>query len=113
MADTTFLDKEYQYGFKTDAKVLFTTGKGLNADVVRAISKHKHGIFLAMKSAKGREELAESKNALDKLGAKVTSVQEENLPNGEGVRLNIQIEKLKPTEHKYPRTWVEIEKKPL
>jgi Fe-S cluster assembly protein SufB len=38
MADTTFLDKEYQYGFKTDAKVLFTTGKGLNADVVRAIS---------------------------------------------------------------------------
>ena len=72
-----------------------------------------HGIFLAMKSAKGREELAESKNALDKLGAKVTSVQEENLPNGEGVRLNIQIEKLKPTEHKYPRTWVEIEKKPL
>jgi Fe-S cluster assembly protein SufB len=42
MADTTFLDKEYQYGFKTDAKVLFTTGKGLNADVVRAISAHKH-----------------------------------------------------------------------
>src|SRR5574344_1877836 len=42
MADTKFLDQEYKYGFKTDAKVLFTTGKGLNADVVRAISEHKH-----------------------------------------------------------------------
>jgi len=42
MADTKFLDQEYKYGFKTDAKVLFTTGKGLNADIVRAISEHKH-----------------------------------------------------------------------
>jgi Fe-S cluster assembly protein SufB len=41
MADTKFLDQEYKYGFKTDAKVLFTTGKGLNADIVRAISEHK------------------------------------------------------------------------
>lgn len=72
-----------------------------------------HGTFLAMKSAKGREELAGSKNALDKLGAKVISLQEENLPHDEGIRLNIQIEKTKPTEHKYPRPWAEIEKKPL
>jgi 16S rRNA (guanine527-N7)-methyltransferase len=73
-----------------------------------------HGVFLAMKSSKGREELAESKNALDKLGAKVKTVQEENLPHGdEGVRFNIVIEKTKPTEHKYPRPWAEIEKKPL
>ncbi|MCI2111767.1 MAG: Fe-S cluster assembly protein SufB [Bacilli bacterium] len=41
MADTKFLDDSYKYGFKTDAKVLFTTGKGLNEGVVRAISKHK------------------------------------------------------------------------
>lgn len=42
MADTKFLDESYKYGFKTNAKILFTTGQGLNADVVRAISKHKH-----------------------------------------------------------------------
>ena len=41
MAKTDFLDEQYKYGFKTDAKVLFTTGKGLNEDVVRKISEHK------------------------------------------------------------------------
>jgi 16S rRNA (guanine527-N7)-methyltransferase len=72
-----------------------------------------HGTFLAMKSSKGREELVESKNALDKLGGKVKTVQEENLPHDEGVRLNIVVEKTKPTEHRYPRKWADIEKKPL
>jgi Fe-S cluster assembly protein SufB len=42
MADTKFLDSDYKYGFKTDAKILFTTGKGINEDVVRQISAHKH-----------------------------------------------------------------------
>ena len=37
MTDTPFLNEE-KYDFKTDAKVLFTTGKGLNEDVVRKIS---------------------------------------------------------------------------
>jgi Fe-S cluster assembly protein SufB len=41
MADTKFLDQEYQYGFKTDAKVLFSTGKGLDEKVVRQISQIK------------------------------------------------------------------------
>lgn len=72
-----------------------------------------HGVFLAMKGSKGREELALSKNALDKLSGKVTSVQEDSLPGDEGFRLNISIEKMSPTEHKYPRSWAEIEKKPL
>ena len=40
MTDTPFLDEE-KYDFKTDAKVLFTTGKGLNEDVVRKISAVK------------------------------------------------------------------------
>ena len=40
MADTPFLNEE-KYDFKTDAKVLFTTGKGLNEDVVRKISAVK------------------------------------------------------------------------
>lgn len=42
MSDTSFLKDEYQYDFKTDAKVEFTTGIGLNDDVVIAISKHKN-----------------------------------------------------------------------
>ena len=42
MADTEFLDKQYQYDFKTDADIVFSTGKGINEDVVRAISKHKN-----------------------------------------------------------------------
>lgn len=42
MADTKFLDEEYKYGFKTDAKVLYTTGQGLNERVVRDISAHKN-----------------------------------------------------------------------
>jgi 16S rRNA (guanine527-N7)-methyltransferase len=72
-----------------------------------------HGQFLAMKSAKGREELSLSRNAMGKLGAKLISVQEDNLPANDGVRLNILIEKVTPTDHKYPRSWAEIEKKPL
>ncbi len=32
---------EYQYGFKTKAEDIFTTGKGLNEDVVKAISEAK------------------------------------------------------------------------
>lgn len=41
MADTDFLDEQYKYDFKTDAKAVFTTGKGINEDVVRAISEAK------------------------------------------------------------------------
>lgn len=40
MTDTPFLNEE-KYDFKTDAKVLFTTGKGLSEDVVRKISAVK------------------------------------------------------------------------
>lgn len=33
---------DYKYGFKTEAEVLFDSGKGLNEEVVRAISKYKN-----------------------------------------------------------------------
>jgi len=33
---------EYQFGWHTDSKSVFTTGKGLNEEVVRTISKHKN-----------------------------------------------------------------------
>ena len=33
---------DYKYGFKTEVKDVYSTGKGLNEDVVRAISKYKN-----------------------------------------------------------------------
>ena len=39
--DTKFLEEEYKYNFKTDAKTVFSTGVGLNEQVVREISKIK------------------------------------------------------------------------
>ncbi|HAX03947.1 MAG: Fe-S cluster assembly protein SufB [Tenericutes bacterium GWC2_34_14] len=33
---------EYQFGWHTDSKLVFTTGKGLNEEVVRTISKYKN-----------------------------------------------------------------------
>lgn len=41
MADIDFLNEKYKYGFKDDAKTIFSTGKGLNEEVVRTISKIK------------------------------------------------------------------------
>ncbi len=38
---SNIVSDEYQYDFKTNAKVLFSTGKGLNEEVVRAISASK------------------------------------------------------------------------
>ncbi|EKB54789.1 Fe-S cluster assembly protein SufB [Facklamia hominis] len=40
MSDVPVLN-DYEYGFKDDAKILFSTGRGLNEDVIRAISKEK------------------------------------------------------------------------
>ncbi len=39
--DPSALNDEYKYGFKDEDVSIFTTGKGLNEDVVRAISKAK------------------------------------------------------------------------
>ncbi len=33
---------DYKFGFKTDAKAIIDTGKGLNEDIIRAISKYKN-----------------------------------------------------------------------
>ena len=35
-------DREYKYDFKDDVESIFSTGKGLNEEVVRAISKAKN-----------------------------------------------------------------------
>ena len=71
------------------------------------------GLMIAMKGAKGKEELADAKKAVQKLYLKVININEQALPNDEGVRYNIILKKEKKTEKKYPRSWAEIQKKPL
>ena len=71
------------------------------------------GLMIAMKGAKGKEELADAKKAIQKLYLKVIEINEQSLPNDEGVRYNIILKKEKKTEKRYPRSWAEIQKKPL
>jgi len=71
------------------------------------------GLMIAMKGAKGKEELADAKKAIQKLYLKVININEQALPNDEGVRYNIILKKEKKTEKKYPRSWADIQKKPL
>ena len=40
--DISFLEKDYEYDFKTDQKSLFNTGKGISEEVVREISAIKN-----------------------------------------------------------------------
>jgi 16S rRNA (guanine527-N7)-methyltransferase len=71
------------------------------------------GVFIAMKSAKGAEELKASNNAMKSLHLVLSDTQSDALPSGDGVRLNYFFTKKAATEHKYPRKWADIEKKPL
>ena len=71
------------------------------------------GLMIAMKGAKGKEELADAKKAIQKLYLKVIEINEQSLPNDEGIRYNIILKKEKKTEKRYPRSWAEIQKKPL
>ena len=71
------------------------------------------GYFIAMKGAKGMEEIEESKNALKELGAEVVEIQEIILPESKEKRINILIQKKKDTKAKYPRQYKDILAKPL
>lgn len=70
------------------------------------------GLFLALKGASGREELAAAENAIGILGGKVERVNDYALPNGDA-RVLIQIRKERPTPPQYPRETSVIKKKPL
>ena len=74
------------------------------------------GVFVAMKGARGEEELSESGNAIAKLGGKLQEVQNRTLrlPNGETEsRCLILSSKIKQTPSQYPRAYAAILKKPL
>lgn len=74
------------------------------------------GHFLAMKGAKGEEELQEAANAIGLLGGRVLAAEEKPLVLLDGAsepRVLIDVQKVKKTPPQYPRAYAAMLKKPL
>ena len=69
------------------------------------------GAVLAMKGAAAKEELAECKNAIAKLGLKLEEVKE--FPIDGTAHAVIVLRKVKPTPPQYPRRYAKIKQSPL
>ena len=69
------------------------------------------GAVLAMKGAMAKEELAECKNAIAKLGLKLEDVKE--FPVDGASHAVIVLRKVKPTPPQYPRRFAKIKQSPL
>ncbi|MBQ7344969.1 MAG: 16S rRNA (guanine(527)-N(7))-methyltransferase RsmG [Oscillospiraceae bacterium] len=69
------------------------------------------GAVLAMKGAAAREELAEAKGAIEKLGLRLEQVLD--FPVDGTAHSVIVLRKVKPTPPKYPRAYAKIKKMPL
>lgn len=63
----------------------------------------KDGYFIALKGASAAEELQDAKNAINTLGGKFKKEKTFHLPNDEGERALIWIEKVKNTPKRFPR----------
>ncbi len=70
------------------------------------------GVFVAMKSAKAEEEIAQAKNAIKTLGGEIIDKKTFTLADG-GERNLIIIKKISQTPPKYPRVSAQIAKKAL
>lgn len=73
----------------------------------------KSGQFIALKSAKGEEELEEAQFAIDILGGSVAATYIFDLPEDAGERQMIVIDKRRQTSKKYPRKPGTPNKSPL
>lgn len=73
------------------------------------------GSFIAMKGAAGQEELDEAKNGIQRLGGKISNMEEYDLytSNENEKRTVIEIKKLTATPKEFPRGFGAIKKKPL
>lgn len=71
------------------------------------------GLFIAMKSKNGNEELDEAKNGIKILGGEIVRVLDFTLPYDMGERELIIIKKVKATPKKYPRRFNVIKNNPL
>ena len=69
------------------------------------------GAVLAMKGTAAKEELAEAKNAIQKLGLKLEQLQE--FPVDGTAHTVIVLRKVAPTPAKYPRRFAKIKQEPL
>ena len=69
------------------------------------------GAVLAMKGAAAREELAEAKNAISKLGLKLETVAD--YPMDGTAHTVLVLRKVKPTPAQYPRRFAKIKQSPL
>lgn len=69
------------------------------------------GAVLAMKGAAAREELAQAKNAIKKLGLKLEKVVE--FPVEDTAHAVIILRKVAPTPPQYPRRYAKIKQSPL
>ncbi len=69
------------------------------------------GAVLAMKGAAAREELAEAKNAVSKLGLKLERI--DDYPIDDTAHSVIVLRKIKPTPPQYPRRYAKIKQSPL
>jgi 16S rRNA (guanine527-N7)-methyltransferase len=71
-----------------------------------------NGYFLAPKGLNVEEEIKESKHAISLLGGAIKSIKSFELPLNYGHRTNILLQKKKHIDG-YPRTYVQMIKKPL
>lgn len=71
------------------------------------------GLFIALKSQNGLEELEEAKNGIKILGGEIVDIKSFSLPYGMGERELIIIKKIKNTPNKYPRRFNIIKNNPL
>lgn len=129
---TNFANNNYIYNFSSisaRAEDLAKTDKRDSFDTVtaRAVARLNvlcelclpfvkvGGYFLAMKGAKGEEELEEAKNGIEMLGGKLESLDKKELilPDEKQMRTLILIKKVRKTPEKYPRAYSKIVKSPL
>ncbi|AJC97107.1 16S rRNA (guanine(527)-N(7))-methyltransferase RsmG [Staphylococcus hyicus] len=71
------------------------------------------GLFIALKSSKGQEELEEARFGIGVFGGRIDDVHIFELPEGAGERQIIKIEKRSQTPKKYPRKPGTPNKSPL
>ena len=72
-----------------------------------------NGNIIALKGSSYQEELDICNKAFNELDIKIKNIYQEELPNNQGLRPIIVINKTKKTNPKYPRAYAQIKKKPL
>src|SRR6056297_1547848 len=73
----------------------------------------KNGLFIAFKASNFKDEIQESKNALNILGGEIIDIKEYSLPETDISRSMIVVKKIKDIPKKYPRKPGTPNKKPL